>query len=165
MAFVYAFLIAGCICALTQCLSSLKVPFPLVAILLMVLGGGLCTKLGFFDWLNALSAAGLAVTAVGCGNGAYNAGVALAAVGTAQPLLLTAALNVILVGLGAGVVSACTNIAMKVKLDETGEEYAFVFPYSFKQFFTAEDPALQQEILDFYDSGAWVAPIHDHHDC
>ena len=80
-------------------------------------------------------------------------------------LLLTAALNVILVGLGAGVVSACTNIAMKVKLDETGEEYAFAFPYSFKQFFTAEDPALQQEILDFYDSGAWVAPIHDHHDC
>ena len=65
MAFVYAFLIAGCICALTQCLSSLKVPFPLVAILLMVLGGGLCTKLGFFDWLNALSAAGPAVTAVG----------------------------------------------------------------------------------------------------
>lgn len=52
---------------------------------------------GIFDWLNALSAAGLAVTAVGCGNGAYNAGVALAAVGTAQPLLLTAALNVILV--------------------------------------------------------------------
>ena len=125
MAFVYAFLISGCICALTQCLSSLKVPFPLVAILLMVLGGGLCTKLGFFDWLNALSAAGLAITAVGCGNGAYNAGVALAAVGTAQPLLLTAALNVILVGLGAGVVSACTNIAMKVKLDETGEECAF----------------------------------------
>lgn len=165
MAFVYAFLISGCICALTQCLSSLKVPFPLVAILLMVLGGGLCTKLGFLDWLNALSAAGLAVTAVGCGNGAYNAGVALAAVGTAQPLLLTAALNVILVGLGAGVVSACTNIAMKVKLDETGEEYAFAFPYSFKQFFTAEDPALQQEILDFYDSGAWVAPIHDHYDC
>ena len=39
MAFVYAFLISGCICALTQCLSSLKVPFPLVAILLMVLGG------------------------------------------------------------------------------------------------------------------------------
>ena len=82
-----------------------------------------------------------------------------------KPLLLTAALNVILVGLGAGVVSACTNIAMKVKLDETGEECAFEFPYSFKQFFTAEDPALQQEILDFYDSGAWVAPIHDHHDC
>ena len=82
-----------------------------------------------------------------------------------KPLLLTAALNVILVGLGAGVVSACTNIAMKVKLDETGEEYVFAFPYSFKQFFTAEDPALQQEILDFYDSGAWVAPIHDHHDC
>ena len=123
------------------------------------------TSWDFFDCLNALSAAGLAVTAVGCGNGAYNAGVALAAVGTAQPLLLTAALNVILVGLGAGVVSACTNIAMKVKLDETGEEYAFAFPYSFKQFFTAEDPALQQEILDFYDSGAWVAPIHDHHDC
>ena len=49
MAFVYAFLIAGCICALTQCLSNLKVSFPLVAILLMVLGGGLCTKLGFFD--------------------------------------------------------------------------------------------------------------------
>lgn len=84
MAFVYAFLIAGCICALTQCLSNLKVSFSLVAILLMVLGGGLCTKLGFFDWLNALSAAGLTVTAVGCGNGAYNAGVALAAVGTAQ---------------------------------------------------------------------------------
>ena len=102
MAFVYAFLIAGCICALTQCLSNLKVSFSLVAILLMVLGGGLCTKLGFFDWLNALSAAGPAVTAVGCGNGAYNAGAALAAAGTAQPLLLTAALNVILVVLGAG---------------------------------------------------------------
>ena len=57
LACVYAFLIAGCICALTQCLSNLKVSFPLVAILLMVLGGGLCTKLGFFDWLNALSAA------------------------------------------------------------------------------------------------------------
>ena len=39
-----------------------------------------------------------------------------------RSLLLTAALNVILVGLGAGVVSACTNIAMKVKLDETASE-------------------------------------------
>ena len=71
----------------------------------MVLGGGLCTKLGFFDWLNALSAAGLAVTAVGCENGAYNAGVALAA-----------ALNGILGCLDTCVVSASTNIAMKVNL-------------------------------------------------
>ena len=101
MVFVYAFLIAGAICALTQLLSSLKIPFPLVAIILMVIGGGVCTKLGFFDILNSLSAGGPAVTAMGCGNGAYNSGAVLASSGVATPLLLTVALNVALVAMGA----------------------------------------------------------------
>ena len=101
MVFVYAFLIAGCICALTQLLSSLKIPFPLVALLLMVIGGGICTRLGFFDALNALSAGGPAVTAMGCGNGAYNAGAVLANTGITTPLILTVALNVALVAMGA----------------------------------------------------------------
>ena len=67
----------------------------------MVLGGGVCTKLDVFDWLSSFSAGGLAVTAMGCGSGAYNAGVALATAGTAAPLALTAALNVVLVAMGA----------------------------------------------------------------
>ena len=109
MSFVYAFLIAGCVCALTQLLASLKMKFSLVALLLMVLGGGLCTKLGLVDWLNGLSGGGLGVTAVGCGNGAFTAGVALANTGAITPLLLTAALNIILVAMGA----ACGRLLRK----------------------------------------------------
>ena len=66
---------------------------------------------------------------------------------------------------GRGTVTFCTNVAIKVRFDADGEEAAFAFPYSFKQFFTAEDAALQQEIVAFYDSGRWTDPIHDHHDC
>ena len=66
---------------------------------------------------------------------------------------------------GRGTVTFCTNVAMKVRFEATGKEAAFAFPYSFKQFFTADDPQLQREIIEFYDSGAWTAPIHDHHDC
>ena len=109
MSFVYAFLIAGCVCALTQLLASLKMKFSLVALLLMVQGGGLCTKPGLVDWLNGLSGGGLGVTAVGCGNGAFTAGVALANTGAIIPLLLTAALNIILVAMGA----ACGRLLRK----------------------------------------------------
>lgn len=109
MIYIYAFLIAGFICALTQLLADLKIPFPLVALFLMVTGGGICTKLGIFGWVDGLSSGGPAVTAVGCGNGAYNAGVALAAAGTVTPLLLTAALNIILVAMGA----ACGSLLRK----------------------------------------------------
>ena len=109
MVFVYAFLIAGCVCALTQILAGLKIPFPLVALILMVLGGGACTKLGMFDWISGFSAGGLAVTAMGCGNGAYSAGVALAAAKTVVPLVLTAALNSVLVAMGA----ACGSLLRK----------------------------------------------------
>ena len=66
---------------------------------------------------------------------------------------------------GKGTVTFCTNVAIKVRFEADGEEAAFAFPYSFKQFFTAEDEALQREIVEFYDSGAWTDPIHDHHDC
>lgn len=109
MVFIYAFLIAGCICALPQLLASLKIPFPLAALLLMVLGGGVCTKLGVFDRIAGFSQGGLAVTAMGCGNGAYNAGVALAIAKTAVPLALTAALNIVLVAMGA----ACGSLLRK----------------------------------------------------
>lgn len=101
MSFLYAFLIAGAICALTQLLSETKAPFPLIAIALMTLGGGLLTKFGIIDALNALGAGGLAVTALGCGNGAYNAGIALKMSGNVMPLILTLLLNVILVAMGA----------------------------------------------------------------
>ena len=67
------------------------------------------------------------------------------------------------ISLGGGTVTFCTNIAIKIRMDENGEECAFAFPYSFKQFLNAEDPKIQEEIIAFYDTGAWVAPIHDHH--
>lgn len=101
MSFVYAFLIGGVICALAQVFSELKVPFPLTAILFMGIGGGLLTRLGLVDVLNALGTGGVSATAVGCGNGAYNAGAALAAVGNPAPLILTALLNIVIVAMGA----------------------------------------------------------------
>ncbi len=67
------------------------------------------------------------------------------------------------ISLGAGTVTFCTNIAVKIRMDENGEECAFAFPYSFKQFLNAEDSELQKEIVAFYDTGAWGEPIHDHH--
>lgn len=66
--------------------------------------------------------------------------------------------------MGDGTVTFCTNIAIKIKLDESGEECAFAFPYSFKRFLTVPDAEMQKEIIDFYDTGAWVAPIHDHNE-
>ena len=68
------------------------------------------------------------------------------------------------ISLGDGTVTFCTNVAIKIKMDETGEECAFAFPYSFKQFLSVQDAALQNEIIAFYDTGAWTAPIHDHHE-
>ena len=63
--------------------------------------------------------------------------------------------------LGKGEVTLCTNTAIGLKFPD--KERFFSFPYAFKEgFLSVEDPALQQEIIDFYDSGAWTAPIHDH---
>ena len=109
MTLIYAFLIAGAICALTQLLADLKIPFPLVALLLMAIGGGICTKLGIYDFLSSFSVGGPAVTALGCGNGAFSAGVALITAGNPMPLILTVLLNLILVGMGA----ACGSILLK----------------------------------------------------
>lgn len=100
MAFVYAIVIGGAICALTQLLTELKCPFPLTALIMMVLGGGLLTYTGTLNWLLSLGAGGVAATAVGCGNGAYSAGTQILT-GSAAPLILCAALNIILVLLGA----------------------------------------------------------------
>ena len=100
MQFFWAFVICGSICAFAQFLTGIKVPFPIAAITLIVIGGGLMTKLGLLDILNTLTGAGAAVTAVGCGNGAYSTGM-LAAVGVWIPFLLTALLDFILVLMGS----------------------------------------------------------------
>lgn len=99
LAFLGAMLIGGCICMIAQILSECKVPFPVTAILLVAMGG-LLTPLGVIDRLALMGAGGAAVTAVGCGNGAYGAGAALAG-GTVITFILVAALNIILVLLGA----------------------------------------------------------------
>ena len=101
MIFIYAMLIGGMICGFTQLLSELKVPFPVTVLSLIILGGGLGTKLGFIDFFNRLGPGGASVTALGCGNGAYNAAMALIQNQTALPLILGASLNIVLVAVGA----------------------------------------------------------------
>lgn len=100
MQLVWAAVICGAICSFTQLLSETKLAFPLVAIIMMVIGGGLLTYTGFIKTLCSLGIGGVTATALGCGNGAYEAG-ALAAGGVMVPLALCAALNVILVAMGA----------------------------------------------------------------
>ncbi|MCC9294429.1 SpoVA/SpoVAEb family sporulation membrane protein [Clostridium sp. WLY-B-L2] len=109
MAFLYAFLIGGLICALTQFLTEIKISFPLVAILLIAIGGGVLTKLGVIDFLNSLGAGGVSVTALGCGNAAYSAGATLVKTGSVTPLILVGLLNIILIALGA----ACGSTLFK----------------------------------------------------
>lgn len=99
MVFIYAMLIGGAICALTQLLSEIKVPFSVTVLSLIILGGGLGTKLGLIDFFNSLGPGGASVTALGCGNGAY--GAALALNQTPIPLILGVLLNVGLVAGGA----------------------------------------------------------------
>lgn len=108
MQFIYAMLIGGIICAFTQCLSELKIPFPLIAILLMTAGGGLLTYLGIYDKIGALGVGGAAVTAMGCGNGAYSSGLAILS-GNIVPLILVGLLNIALVAMGA----ACGGYLLK----------------------------------------------------
>lgn len=100
MEYIYAFIIGGVICGITQLLSE-KISFPMVAIIMMVVGGGIFTKIGIMDKLNALGAGGAAVTALGCGNGAYSAGVVLGTTGNILSLVLIAVVNVALVLGGA----------------------------------------------------------------
>lgn len=100
MQFVWSVAICGTICALTQLLSETKLPFPLVAIILMVVCGGLLTYTGFMKTLCNLGLGGVSVTALGCGNGAYEAGVLLLK-GVAEPLIVCFLLNVVLVMMGA----------------------------------------------------------------
>lgn len=100
MSFVYAMLIGGVICAVTQALSEIKLPFPAIAVVMMTLGG-ILTKTGLMVKLNEVAAGGAGVTAVGCGNGAYTAGQVLALSGVPIPLIICILVNVILVSLGA----------------------------------------------------------------
>ena len=100
MAILYSFLIGGAICLVAQLLTEIKIPFPVVAIILMVVGGGVLAKIGVFDWLCALGAGGVNVTAMGAGNGAYTAGTIISS-GVWLPLVLGAGLNIILIMMGA----------------------------------------------------------------
>lgn len=100
MVFLYAILIGGVICAVTQLLVEVKLPFPIVAVLLMAVGGGVLSYTGTLDWLMSLGAGGVAVTALGCGNGAYAGGVALLQ-GNLAPTLMVAGVCIVLVFLGA----------------------------------------------------------------
>ncbi|MCC8128024.1 MAG: hypothetical protein LIO92_11625 [Clostridiales bacterium] len=99
MAFVWAALIGGCTCAAAQILVECKIPFPFIAILFTSLGG-ILTGIGPVSLLQSLGAAGISVTAMGCGNGAYSAGVELAS-GNIAPLIPVFGLNVLLVAMGA----------------------------------------------------------------
>ena len=101
MQLVWAAVIGGAICALTQLMTELKINFALTAILLMTVGGGIFTKLGIIDFLNTLGAGGASVTALGCGNGAYSAGAVVAAGGGVKIFILVLLLNIILVAMGA----------------------------------------------------------------
>lgn len=109
MQLVWAAVIGGAICALTQLLTEIKVNFALTAILLMAVGGGVFTKLGIIDFLNTLGAGGASVTALGCGNGAYSSGAVLAAGGGAVIFVMVLLLNIVLVAMGA----ACGGAVLK----------------------------------------------------
>ena len=100
MAFIYAILIGGAICAVTQALSELKIPFPLIAIIMTSMGG-ILSIFGVIDLLNGLAAGGAGVTALGCGSGAFTAGQTLALAGVPIPLIICVLLNVALVAMGA----------------------------------------------------------------
>lgn len=100
MQFVWAAVICGVICMTAQLMTEAKIPFPAAAIILIVAGGGLLTKAGVIDRINALTGAGATVTAVGCGNGAYSTGF-LAATNVWKPFILTVLLDCILVLMGA----------------------------------------------------------------
>ena len=108
MEILYSFLIGGIICLIAQVMTEIKIPFPVVAIILMAAGGGLLTKLGIFDWLCSLGAGGVNVTAMGAGNGAYAAGTVISQ-GVVLPLILGAGLNCILIAMGA----ACGEYILK----------------------------------------------------
>lgn len=99
MVFIYSMLIGGAICAVTQILSEIKIPFPVVAVIMVALGGVL-TPVGLLDILNGLGLGGVSVTAVGCGNAAYSAGAAIAS-GNGMPLVIVTLLLVVIVALGA----------------------------------------------------------------
>lgn len=107
MAFVYSFLIGGCICALAQLLTELKLPAPAILIG-FVAAGGILTPLGVVDALSGLGAGGVCTMAVGFGNAAYSAGAALAG-GNPVPLAMVLLLLVVLVFIGA----ACGGQLMK----------------------------------------------------
>ncbi len=100
MQFLWAFVVCGLLCAFAQLLTEAKVPFPIVAMALIAIGGGLLTRFGVLDTLNTLTGAGATVTAVGCGNGAYGTGI-LAAAGIWVPFLITVLLNCVLVAMGS----------------------------------------------------------------
>ena len=108
MPFVYAILIGGAICGITQAFSEIKLPFPVTAIIMMTLGGVL-TATGTMDVLNAIASGGVGVTAVGFGNGAYSGGQVLALAGVPAPLIICILLSVILVAMGA----ACGGTLLK----------------------------------------------------
>ncbi len=99
MSLIWAAIIGGVICATAQILAELKVPFPVIAIIYTSLGG-LLTLLGVVPALQALGSAGISVTAMGCGNGAYNSAIEMMS-GNVVAILLVLALNVALVLGGA----------------------------------------------------------------
>ena len=99
--FLCAAAFGGIICAITQILACLKIPFPVIAIIMMAVFGGVFTWIGFIPTLNQWGAGGICATAVGCGNGAYMGGALLALAGVPVPLIIAILLNVILVFMGA----------------------------------------------------------------
>ena len=105
MNYIYAMLLCGIICVITQLFAETKVNFGVVAIFMISVFGGLFTKLGIIDWACGLGAGGVNVTALGCGNGAYGSGAMLGLGMGAKVLILAAAVNalVVLMGTIAGV--------------------------------------------------------------
>ena len=99
MAFVFAFLIGGCVCAIGQLVKELKVPFP-VAMVLFIALGGILTPVGLMGWLASLGAGGVVIFACGLGNAAYSTGAAAAA-GAPQGMVILVVLLVVLIALGA----------------------------------------------------------------
>ena len=115
MAFVWAFLIGGVICAIGQLFKECRIPNPIALVIFIILGGVL-TPIGLMGFLSSLGAGGVCLFACGFGNAAYNTGAALAA-GSPAGIIMVALLLVILIALGA----AC-GVKKKLKPPEMDEK-------------------------------------------
>ena len=99
--FVASAVFGGLTCAITQILSNLKIPFPIVAEIIVVGFGGFLTWAGLIPTLQQWGAGGVNSTGIGCGNGAYIGAAIFSSTGVPIPLIIAISVNVIIIFIGA----------------------------------------------------------------